>query len=306
MYSIKAVSQATGLTVETLRAWERRYRAVVPRRDDRGRRVYGPDDVLRLRSLREATERGHPIGRLAKLDAATLGQLLDAPMPASGPRLPSSAGIAGPKVSDAFGARMLDAAHRFQPAECEQALTLAIALLPPERLVGEVLEPLLHEVGDRWHSGDFSIAQERMVSSAVRKHLGTVIETYDRAACRQAVVFATFPGERHELGLLMAALVCAAHGCKVHYLGPDLPPEEIARYAQEVAAAVVAVSIVQHDGVAELTEQVRKLVAALESETVVWLGGSGSVALSRDALPASCAVIRDQVELRRRLELLER
>ena len=51
MYSIKAVSQATGLTVETLRAWERRYRVVVPRRDDMGRRVYGPDDVLRLRRL---------------------------------------------------------------------------------------------------------------------------------------------------------------------------------------------------------------------------------------------------------------
>ena len=34
MYSIKAVSQATGLTVETLRAWERRYRIVVPQRDD--------------------------------------------------------------------------------------------------------------------------------------------------------------------------------------------------------------------------------------------------------------------------------
>jgi len=132
-----------------------------------------------------------------------------------------------------------------------------------------------------------------------------VIATYDRAARRQAVVFATFPGERHELGLMMAALVCAAHGCKVHYLGPDLPPEEIARYAREVDADVVAVSIVQLDGVAELTGQVRRLVAALEPETVVWLGGTGAAALSRDALPAACAVIRDQVELRRRLELLE-
>ena len=76
MYSIKAVSQATGLTVETLRAWERRYRAVVSRRDDTGRRVYAADDVLRLRRLREATERGHPIGRLVALDARALGELL--------------------------------------------------------------------------------------------------------------------------------------------------------------------------------------------------------------------------------------
>src|SRR5512134_2931354 len=76
MYSIKAVSQATGLTVETLRAWERRYGIVVPNRDQTGRRVYRPDDVLRLRRLREATERGHPIGRLAQLSEEDLAQLL--------------------------------------------------------------------------------------------------------------------------------------------------------------------------------------------------------------------------------------
>ena len=76
MYSIKAVAQATGLTVETLRAWERRYGVVVPQRDASGRRVYRPEDVLRLRRLREATERGHPIGRLAVLGDDGLAALL--------------------------------------------------------------------------------------------------------------------------------------------------------------------------------------------------------------------------------------
>ena len=77
MYSIKAVAQATGLTVETLRAWERRYGVVVPNRDEGGRRVYRAEDVLRLRRLREATERGHPIGRLAGLSDDGLASLLD-------------------------------------------------------------------------------------------------------------------------------------------------------------------------------------------------------------------------------------
>jgi methanogenic corrinoid protein MtbC1 len=208
-------------------------------------------------------------------------------------------------TTDAFTSRILEAARRYQAAECEQALTLAIAMLAPDRLIGEVLEPLLREVGERWHSGDFSIAQERMVSSAVHKHIGMVVETYGRAARREAVVFATFPGERHELGLLMSALVCAANGCKVHYLGPDLPPEEIARYAEGVGATVVAVSVVLLDGMAELLEKIRRLVAALGPDTLVWLGGPGTAALSRDTLPPSCAVIHDQVELQRRLELLE-
>jgi methanogenic corrinoid protein MtbC1 len=302
MYSIKAVSQATGLTVETLRAWERRYRAVVPRRDDMGRRVYAADDVLRLRRLREATERGHPIGRLAGLDARALGELLDAPSP---PRRPAtSPDAAAVTATGVFSERIIDAARRFKPAECEQALTLAIALLPPARLIGEVLEPVLRDVGERWHSGQFSIAQERLVSTAVRKHIGLVVETYDRAAVRPAVVFATLPGERHELGLLMSALICASEGFKVHYLGPDLPAEEIARYAKSVGAAVVALSVVLLDGVTEVPAQVHQLVEELGTDIAVWLGGSAALGLRVDALPGSCAVIRDQAELAQRLDLL--
>ena len=89
MYSIKAVSQATGLTVETLRAWERRYSIVTPQRDSSGRRTYGPEDVLRLRLLREATDLGHPIRRLAKLSEAELSGLIEK---SSSPRMSAGPG----------------------------------------------------------------------------------------------------------------------------------------------------------------------------------------------------------------------
>ena len=295
MYSIKAVSQATGLTVETLRAWERRYGVVVPRRDEMGRRVYGAEDVLRLRRLREATERGHPIGRLVALDDTSLARLLHEPE-----RRPQSA------AATTFVERILDAARRFAAAECEQALTLAISLMPPARLIDEVLEPLLHQVGDRWHSGQFSIAQERLVSTIVRKHIGLIVESYDRTARRQAIVFATLPGERHELGLLMSAMVCASHGCKVHYLGADLPPQEVARYAQAVGAAVVALSVVLHDGLRDLPAQLAAMREILGPGVPIWIGGLAAQAIERGALPAQCLVIGDQAELEQRLDVLPR
>jgi len=49
---IGALSKATGIPVETLRTWERRYGAVVPVRDERGR-VYTDADVRRIRLLRD-------------------------------------------------------------------------------------------------------------------------------------------------------------------------------------------------------------------------------------------------------------
>jgi DNA-binding transcriptional MerR regulator/methylmalonyl-CoA mutase cobalamin-binding subunit len=293
MYSIKAVSQATGLSVETLRAWERRYGIVAPARDDLGRRAYRPEDVLRLRRLREATDHGHPIGRLARLGDAQLASLLE-----GASNEPQHAMCA------AFVDRILDAAQHFRQAECEQSLTLAIAMLPPRQLARDVLQPLLQEVGDRWHRGDLTIAQERMVSSSVRKHVSLALDTYDRCAHRPAIVFSTLPGERHELGLLMSAMLCASHGYKVHYLGPDLPPEEIGQFAREVGAIAVAISVVMLDSVANVPAQLEGLARELGGGVPIWLGGAATGALPRPGLPASCVVVQDQTDLEHRLEML--
>jgi len=293
MYSIKAVAQATGLTVETLRAWERRYGVVVPQRDAGGRRVYRPEDVLRLRRLREATERGHPIGRLAGLDDDGLAALLNEPTDRR-----------ARAASNAFVERILESAQRFRSAECEQALTLAIAMLPPQQLVGDVLQPLLREVGERWHRGEFAISQERLVSTIVRRNVGLMLDAYDRSARRAPIVFATLPGERHEIGLLTSAMLCASHGFKTHYLGPDLPPAEIARFAREVGAAAVALSIVLQDRATDVSAQLRELVDGLPAGTAVWLGGSAARDLPPEQLPSRCAVLSDNVDLEQRLEML--
>jgi DNA-binding transcriptional MerR regulator/methylmalonyl-CoA mutase cobalamin-binding subunit len=293
MYSIKAASQATGLTVETLRAWERRYGIVVPNRDSTGRRVYRADDVLRLRRLREATERGHPIGRLAELSEESLAQLLN-----DAPDRRTRA------TSNAFVERILEAAQQYRSAEGEQALTLAIAMLPPQRLVSDVLHPLLREVGERWHRGEFAISQERLVSTIVRRHVGLMLDTYDRTARHQAIVFATLPGERHELGLLMSAMICASRGFKTHYLGPDLPAAEIARYAREVGASIIALSVVLHEQLEQLPQQLQSLAGAVAPESVIWLGGLAPDALPQDSIPEGCVMLRSYAELEQRLDML--
>ena len=70
-YPIRAVSKLTGVAIDTLRAWERRYGAVMPARDHRGR-LYSDADVSRLRLLKGAVAQGHPIGRIASCSDAQL------------------------------------------------------------------------------------------------------------------------------------------------------------------------------------------------------------------------------------------
>ena len=121
---------------------------------------------------------------------------------------------------------------------------------------------------------------------------------------RQQIVFATLPGERHELGLLMAAVSCASRGFQTHYLGADLPAEDIARFARETGSSIIAISVMVQDERADPSQQLRALVEALEPGSAVWIGGSAAQRLDKDTLPASCVFVRDQMDLDRRLDML--
>jgi MerR family transcriptional regulator, light-induced transcriptional regulator len=294
MFTIKAVSQATGVSIETLRAWERRYRVVEPRRDPNGRRSYEPGDVIRLRKLREATERGHPISKLARVsDEELSGLLVDAARDGRG------AGAAR-----TFAGQMLLAAKHYRPDDCDQALSMALALLPLPQVVDEVIVPALLTVGERWHAGEFTVAQERIVSNGVKKQVSLVLDTYNRIASGAPIVFATLTDERHELGILMCALLAAARGVRCQYLGPDMPPADAAVFADRIGAAAVVLSFVRRESSAAAEAAVAEFLERLPRPIAVWIGGQGAAALALAGVDERVVVLGDYRALEREIDAL--
>ncbi len=58
MFTISAVERETGLSKDTLRAWERRYGFPKPARDARGDRRYSAVQVERLRKIKRLVDAG--------------------------------------------------------------------------------------------------------------------------------------------------------------------------------------------------------------------------------------------------------
>lgn len=250
----------TGLSLDTLRAWERRYEAVTPRRGDRGR-LYSEADVTRLRRLGRLVAQGHAIGSIAQLDDAALARLVE------------SAGALARGAASVTPARLDDitaALDRYDLTAIEQALNRFAAILPPRELVAAVVMPLLKDIGDRWQSGRLRPAQEHLVSALVRSVLGGLLRTLTRPDARPRLVFAAPSGERHELGLLCAAVLAAADAFGVAYLGPDLPASDIWHAAKGAQASIVVVSLTIPGAVPEM--ELRRLAAAPEG-IVLWVGG---------------------------------
>ncbi|HEX3777970.1 MAG TPA: MerR family transcriptional regulator [Polyangiaceae bacterium] len=75
-YRISDVARAVGVSTHALRAWERRYGTVEPRRTKGGSRRYDAAQIERLKALKKLTDLGHAIRHVARLPHEELERLL--------------------------------------------------------------------------------------------------------------------------------------------------------------------------------------------------------------------------------------
>lgn len=280
MFTVKATAELCGLTPETLRAWERRHGAVTPLRDGKGRRLYDTAMVERLSRLHCLVDRGHPISQIATLDDAALDALL------ADRRQVGFGGV------EELPGRLLDAVADYQVDVFDSELTRAVASLPLSVLIPRVVSPLLEEVGLRWADGRLAVAQERLVSSLLHARLLSVLNQQPRGR-RPRVLFATLPGERHELGLLGAALHAYEAGMPVLYLGPELPADELARVVGRLEAGAVAISSIYPGHAREALEELRRLDAVLPPGVPVWVGGGNARYLAEELRSRRITAVTD-------------
>ncbi len=81
LYKIGDVAKRTGIGIERLRAWERRYDLIPPERTSSGTRFYNEEQVDQLSKIKSLVDRGHSISELAKLTPNQVNQRLDAAFP---------------------------------------------------------------------------------------------------------------------------------------------------------------------------------------------------------------------------------
>jgi methanogenic corrinoid protein MtbC1 len=167
---------------------------------------------------------------------------------------------------------------RLDGEEAERIIALQLAALGPIRFARQFAVPLLAEVGRAWMDGQVCVASEHLASGLLRSLLGSSLRALPLRAAAPVILFTTLPGERHELGLLIAALTAVGAGGRPLYLGPDLPVEEIAAAASTTGAGAVALSVVSTSA-ARVRPLVVELRDAIPQHVDLWLGGAGSAGI---------------------------
>jgi methanogenic corrinoid protein MtbC1 len=257
---IGEVASRTGVSIPTLRAWERRYNVLDPARTSGGHRLYSDADVARVQRLLSLVSLGWTVSAAAGEAARSPG------VGAVG------AGAGGPAHPDAsmvaqFGRDLIDAVERFDVETMHRVVDAVLNVTDLRVACEEVLVPVLREVGTWWRADRGLIANEHVVSQLVRTRLLALLRTLRRT--RRPLCLAVNPeGELHDVGLVMASLLLSQAGWAVTFVGADTPITALDAAVRRLAPDAVMVAAYRRTVALQFLERV-------ELSPRVVLGGPG-------------------------------
>ncbi|HVP50353.1 MAG TPA: B12-binding domain-containing protein [Candidatus Bathyarchaeia archaeon] len=290
LYPIRAVSKLIGVPVDTIRSWERRHGLVSPLRGPGGGRMFSDEQVQRLTLVRDALAKGFSVGQLAKVDdeeLRLLGRMPDVHALESEERFEMAV------AANQLLAPLIQAIEQFDYTAAEREVNrLAAAMADPRDIVHEIALPLMKTVGDRWHEGTITIAQEHMVTALLTGLLASMLRAYGNPNPAVKVLMATPENEHHGFGILAAAMLTAAKGMGALHLGANLPASEIVLAAKKTSADAVLLGVcgANPDKVIAAMEEIRK---GLRGRIQMWIGGTAEERVTHAAEEMGWSVLKN-------------
>lgn len=267
-FPIRTVSELTGVNSVTLRAWERRYGLIKPLRTPKGHRLYTRDDIQLIQEILDRLSMGTSIGQIAReiLDNAVADDDTD--------------------VWSKYRRRMIEAIINFDDQGLDAVYNDAMSFYPVDIVTVRLILPLLEELGTRWEQNRGSVAEEHFFSVYLRNKLGARFHHQNQKNTGPKLIVACLPGEHHEFGLLLFALMALGKGYRITLLGADLPIAEV----QHVAARTGSQGIVLSGSASIACEALYEAIADLTVAVTIPVFIGGDVANTcRDDLARTSA-----------------
>ncbi|MDX2004584.1 MAG: MerR family transcriptional regulator [Meiothermus sp.] len=243
VFTIAEVEERTGLSSALLRQWERRYGFPRPERSPGGHRLYSETDLEALRNIKSWISEGVAPAQAVKRYLEGLTQ-------------------EGPRPPEMLSLELEEALLRADTEAADRVLSEAHRLHPMEAVVMEVISPCLRRIGDGWHMGRVTTAQEHLASTYLRGALQGLFSLMG-GSLGPTVLVSTLPGEQHEIGSLIVALFLRRAGYTVHYLGPNTPLSDVRSFGERFGAKAVVLSAVQPISLESLPHQALHNLAPL-------------------------------------------
>ncbi len=254
---ISELSRRVEVSAETLRAWERRYGVLRPRRTAGNTRLYSALDEARVRLMQRHIAARVPVAQAAEM--------------AMSARLRLSRGT-GDEIAPHEAERVVHELERsldsFDESSADRALQQEFAAYGTTAVLRDIIIPYLHGTGERWVDDHLSVAQEHFASQFFQTRLHGLTRGWDRGLGPRAVLAAA-PGDHHTLGLTCFGIALNRLGWRILSLGAATPVGMVGEAAEATAAELVCISA----SVAGLLEPHLGTLEALSARVRTVIGG---------------------------------
>lgn len=265
-YSIDFVSKKSGLTKNTIRAWELRYNFLNPERTETKRRLYSDAEIEKLSLLAIATNLGFKIGNIYNLSVNELRNLI------SNESVKKNVNVENDVFDFQYAIQLI---HNFDDVGLRNLLESAMIFYSKPTFLKKVIIPLIELIGELWKSGDLRISEEHIATATITSLLIKMRESENSGSNDDTIIVCTPSGQHHEIGALVASVVIASSGWRVIYLGSDLPAEEIAFAYKKLKSKAIVMSVVFVLNETKFVNEMNKLLNYLpESHFII---GSKSI-----------------------------
>lgn len=268
-YNIKAVSKMLGIQPGTLRAWERRYQIVAPKRNESGHRLYTEEHIKVLKWLIRKVDQGFSISQAVSLLDNKELNAEPLQMDKEGDR------------SGALANELLEALLQFNETKAHDLINQAFSFYTIDKVLIDILGSLLVKIGHQWEEGKITSAHEHFASSILRSRIGMILHSFPHNGVLPKVIAVCGPGEAHELGLLIFTLFLRRRGFEVVYLGTSIAEEDIDTVIEIVKPKFIFLSCTMKSNVPE-TLKLSESLAETYGNLHVGIGGFGIDTLSNE------------------------
>jgi DNA-binding transcriptional MerR regulator len=265
LYNIGVVARMTGISMATLRAWERRYDFPVSKRTLGGHRLYSEKDVLRLRWVKsrisEGMQTAQAINALKHQEQTghfilTEHDLAEEPAPnGTALRFQGREISSGDKLHlPVFQERLAGALQERDIPLADEVMAEALAFSTPEDLILSVIAPTLNQMGLLWEKGSIGVDTEHLGTNYLRHRLLMWMLSGPPPQTNQPIVLACAPAEWHEGSLLILGALLRRRRWLVSYLGQSVPLPDLANFVRELKPSILVTVAMTENSATELVD----------------------------------------------------
>ncbi|MGC9422812.1 MerR family transcriptional regulator [Vibrio sp.] len=187
-YAIREVSELTGVKPVTLRAWQRRYNLIQPKRSDKGHRLYSEHDINTIRQIQSWLLKGVAIGKVSQLLQAN--ELIDAELP-----LETAAELQACH-------QLLDALAQLNGVKAANVLATVMKEYPLDIVETQFVLPVIEALEKV--KGPLRSLQKGLFNSVMLSKLSSILEAENKAAYKGKCLCVSFEHGGHILAWLWA------------------------------------------------------------------------------------------------------